>query len=427
MRNLSIALLGVVGALTLAIGASGASEDRPSSNDWPQWRGPNRDGHSPDVGLLKTWPAGGPRLVWKATDMGLGYATVSVVGERLFTMGDKGDANYLIALNRADGKPLWTTKVGRAGAPGWGGFAGPRASPTVDHDLVFVVGQYGEVLCAEAATGRELWRKDYVKDFGGKLPEWGYSAMPLVDGQQVVFAPGGNRGDLVALDKKTGELLWQSKELTDSIHYSSTIVAQIGGVRQYVQLTDASVAGLAATDGRLLWRAPRKGVTAVVPTPICHDGYVYVASGYGVGCNLFKITASGGKFSAEEVYANKVMTNHHGGVVLVGSHLYGFADGKGWTCQDFLTGKAVWQEKSKLGKGSLVYADGMLYLRAEAKRGTVALIEATPDGYREKGRFDQPDRSEMNSWPHPVVIAGRLYLRDQDLLLCYDVGAKPGS
>lgn len=184
------------------------------------------------------------------------------------------------------------------------------------------------------------------------------------------------------------------------------------------------MAGLAATDGRLLWRAPRKGVTAVVPTPIYHDGYVYVASGYGVGCNLFKITAADGKFSAKEVYANKVMTNHHGGVVLIGSHLYGFADGKGWTCQDFLTGKAVWQEKGKLGKGSLVYADGMLYLREEAKRGTVALIEATPEGYREKGRFDQPDRSEMNSWPHPVVIAGRLYLRDQDMLLCYDLRTK---
>jgi outer membrane protein assembly factor BamB len=226
---------------------------------------------------------------------------------------------------------------------------------------------------------------------------------------------------LAALNKKTGELIWQSKEFTDSIHYSSPIVAEIGGVRQYIQLTDASVAGIAAHDGRMLWRAVRQGRTAVIPTPIYYDGYVYVTSGYGAGCNLFKVATADGKWTAEPVYDNKVMANHHGGVVLVGKYLYGHSDSKGWTCQDFETGKAVWQEKNKLGKGSLVYADGMLYLRAEGDKGTVALIEATADGYREKGRFDQPDRSDKNSWPHPVVIDGRLYLRDQDVLLCYDV------
>jgi outer membrane protein assembly factor BamB len=194
-------------------------------------------------------------------------------------------------------------------------------------------------------------------------------------------------------------------------------------VRQYIQLTDASVAGIAAADGQLLWRAPRKGQTAVVPTPIYHDGCVYVTSGYGAGCNLFKISSDAGKFSAEQVYANKLMTNHHGGVVLVGEYLYGYSENKGWTCQDFKTGKAVWQSK-QLGKGSLIYADGMLYLRAEAGTGTVALIEATPKAYREKSRFDQPDRSDKNSWPHPVVTGGRLYLRDQDVLLCYEVQEK---
>ena len=248
--------------------------------------------------------------------------------------------------------------------------------------------------------------------------------MPLVDGDRVILIPGGKRGNLAALNKKTGQLIWQSKEFTDSIHYSSPIVAEIGGVRQYVQLTDASVAGIAAADGRLLWRAARKGSTAVIPTPIYYDGNVYVTSGYGAGCNLFKITAADGKFSAVESYSNRIMTNHHGGAVLVGKHLYGFSDNKGWTCQDFETGKALWQEKGKLGKGSIVYADGMFYLRAEDGKGTVALIEATPEGYREKGRFDQPDRSDKNSWPHPVVAGGRLYLRDQDLLLCYDVEAK---
>ena len=395
-----------------------------ASGDWPQWRGPNRDGHSPDAGLLKQWPAGGPKLLWKAPGLGSGYTSVSAVGNRLFAMGDKDDASYVIAMNRTDGQPLWTAKVGKAGAPGWGGFAGPRCTPTVNGDLVFAVGQYGEVACVDAASGKEHWRKDYVKDFGGKLPEWGYCGMPLVDGDRVILVPGGQRGNLAALNKNTGELIWQSKEFTDSIHYSSPIVAEIGGVRQYIQLTDASVAGIAAADGRLLWRAARKGSTAVIPTPIYHDGHVYVSSGYGAGCNLFKITAADGKFSAVESYANKTMTNHHGGVVLVGKCLYGFSDNKGWTCQDFETGKTLWQEKGQLGKGSLVYADGMFYLRAEDGKGTVALIEATPEGYREKGRFDQPDRSDKNSWPHPVVAGGRLYLRDQDVLLCYDIEAK---
>jgi outer membrane protein assembly factor BamB len=226
------------------------------------------------------------------------------------------------------------------------------------------------------------------------------------------------------LARQTGELIWQSKELTDGIHYSSPIVEEIGGIRQYIQLTDASLAGIAADDGRLLWRAPRKGTTAVVPTPIYQDHHVYVTSEYGVGCNLFEITPSSGKFTAAQVYANKVMLNHHGGVIKLGEHVYGFSSGKGWTCQDFKTGEPVWQEKSKVGKGSIAYADGRFYLRSEESKGTVALIEASPKGYKEHGRFDQPDRSGKQSWPHPVIAGGKLYLRDQDILLCYDIRAK---
>jgi hypothetical protein len=198
----------------------------------------------------------------------------------------------------------------------------------------------------------------------------------------------------------------------------------MGGVRQYIQLTSASVVGVAAEDGKVLWRASRKGNVAVVPTPIYSDGYVYVSSGYGNGCNLFKVTASDGKFSASQVYANKVMGNHHGGVIKVGNFLYGYSDGKGWTCQDFQDGQARWQDKEHLGKGSVAYADGRFYLRSEDKRGTMALIEATPTGYKEHGRFDQPDRSDKNSWPHPVISGGKLFLRDQNVLLCYQVKAQ---
>jgi outer membrane protein assembly factor BamB len=392
-----------------------------AADDWPQWRGPNRDGHSPSTGLLKEWPGGGPKLAWKATGLGSSYATVTVVGDRIYTMGDFTDGSYALALNRADGGPAWKTKIGKAGAPGWGGFAGPRCVPTVDGELLYVVAQYGEAACLNAADGSAVWTKNYAKDFGGELPSWGYAGHPLIDGDRVILVPGGRKGGLVALDKKTGDLIWQCKELTDSVHFSSPIVAEIGGVRQYVQLTDAHVAGIAAADGRLLWSARRSGRTAVVPTPIYHDGCVYVTSGYGAGCNLFQIAAEDGKFSATQVYANKTMTNHHGGVVLVGDYLYGHSDAGGWTCQEFKSGKVVWQERSKLGKGSVSFADGMIYLRSEGGKGTLALVEASPKGYQEKGRFDPPDRSEKNSWPHPVIVDGKLYVRDQDVLLCYDV------
>jgi outer membrane protein assembly factor BamB len=244
--------------------------------------------------------------------------------------------------------------------------------------------------------------------------------MPLVDGQRVILAPGGKAGNVVALNKESGDLLWQSKELVENIHYASTVAAEIGGVRQYVQLTDASVAGIGVEDGRLLWRAPRKGNVAVVPTPVVSGNHVYVTSGYGIGCNLFKVSVDGGQFSVEQVYANKNMINHHGGVVLVGDHIYGYSDSRGWTCQDLKTGQTAWVDK-RVNKGSIAYADGMLYLRAEDGKGVVALIEATPEGYREKGRFDQPDRSDKNSWAHPIIAGGKLYLRDQDVLLCYDI------
>jgi len=394
--------------------------------DWPQWRGANRDGVSTETGLLQEWPAEGPRLLWKTTGLGGGFSGVSVAGQRIFTMGEQADANHVLALNRADGKILWTTKLGQAGAPGWGGFAGPRATPTADGDLVFALGQYGEVICVNAADGKEVWRAHLTTDFGGPRPEWGFAESPLVDGDQVLFTPGGPKGTVVALNKKTGALIWQTGGWTDNAHYSSIILADIDGVRQYVQLTDKSLAGVAPKDGKVLWKTARKGATAVIPTPIYAEGYVYVTSGYGIGCHLFKV-AKGSGFAAAQVYANKVMVNHHGGVVKLGEYLYGHSDSKGWTCQNFKSGEARWQEKEKLGKGSLVYADGRLYCREEAEKGVVALVEATPAGFAEKGRFAPPNRSGKKSWPHPVIAGGRLYLRDQDVLLCYDVKASAGA
>lgn len=392
------------------------------AEDWPQWRGPNRDGRSADTGLLKAWPAGGPKLAWKATGLGQGYANMSVAAGRLYTMGDKDNAGYVLALSPADGKILWTAKVGVPGspdAPGWS-YPGPRCTPTVSGDLVFALDAWGEMVCVNAADGKEQWRKSFGKDFGGKPPTWGYSESPLVDGDQVVVTPGGNKGAMVALDKKTGRLLWQSKDFTDEAHYSSIVLAEIGGVRQYVQLTAASVVGISPKDGSVLWKAPRKGNVAVIPTPVVAGNLIYVTSGYNAGCNLFRVTPTAGKFTVEQVYANRLMGNHHGGVVQVGDYLYGYSDSRGLVCQKLLTGEIVWAEKEKIKKGCVSWADGSLFCREEDS-GTMVLVDAAPAGYQEKGRFAQPDRAKESAWPHPTIANGKLYLRDQDLLLCYDV------
>ncbi|MBI4601366.1 MAG: PQQ-like beta-propeller repeat protein [Planctomycetes bacterium] len=388
----------------------------PAAGDWPQWRGPNRDGLSADTGLLKAWPSGGPRLVWKAEGLGVGYSSVAVAGGRIFTMGDGRGKSLIVALDLG-GKKLWAAPVGATG----GNTEGTRCTPTVAGDLVFGLGQFGDLVCAEAKTGKELWRRSLEKDFGGRVGGWNYSESPLADGDRLVCAPGGSSGTVVALERSTGKELWRSKDYSDRSEYTSMVKATLAGKPQYVHLSHKTLAGIDPETGAVLWRAPRRGETAVVPTPICHEDLVYVTSGYGVGCNLFRVAKDGDGLKAEEVYSRKDMVNHHGGVVLVGDHLYGYSDGKGWVCQDLETGTALWSEKGKHGKGSIAYADGMLYLRAEGGKGTVVLIEATPEGWREKGRFDQPSRSRDSSWAHPVVAGGRLYLRDMDVLLCYDV------
>ena len=388
--------------------------------DWPQWRGPKRDGHSPETGLRREWPPEGPPLAWKTNGIGTGYSSVSVAAGRIYTMGDRGDSSFVHALSVA-GKPLWSAKVGKPG--GGGGYPGPRGTPTVDGDRVYALGQHGDLVCVEAATGKEVWRKNLSKDFGGEVGGWGYSESLLVDGEQLICTPGGRQGTLLALNKRTGAKTWQSYQWTDPAEYASVIAAQISGKRQYVQLTGESVGGVAAESGKPLWRTSRKGSTAVIPTPVVRNDLVFVTSGYGVGCNMFRVTPSGAGFKAEEVYANKNMVNHHGGVVLVGEHLYGYSDGKGWVCMKFESGEMLWSDKA-LGKGSISYADGHLYLRSEGSGGTVALIEATPERWLEKGRFDQPERSDKEAWPHPVIANGKLYLRDQDTLFCYDISAK---
>jgi outer membrane protein assembly factor BamB len=390
-------------------------------NEWSQWRGANRDDLSKETGLLKQWPAGGPELKWKATELGGGFSGISVIGGKIFTMGDVDGASQLMAFDEATGKKLWSTRLGEAG--GGDGYPGPRSNPTVAGGRVYALGQFGDLLCADATTGNEVWRKNLVKDFGGTLPRWGYSESPLVDDGKLICTPGGKQGTIMALDAKTGALLWRTKDYTDVPHHSSMILETVFGQKQVIQLTSESVVGVAVADGKVLWRANRPGKTAVVPTPVYADNQVFVTSGYGVGCNAFKISKDEKGLNAEQIYANTNMVNHHGGVILLNGYVYGFSDSKGWICLNFKTGEIAWTDKG-VGKGAISYADGHFYIRSESGKGVVALIEANPTKYVEKGRFDQVDRSDKNSWTHPVIVNDKLYIRDQGTLLCYDVKGK---
>lgn len=393
--------------------------------DWPQWRGPNQDGFSPETGLLQNWPEGGPKLIWSATGLGDGHATVSTAGENIVTSGDLDGAASVICLSARDGKKKWSTAFGKAGGVGWGKHAGPRAEPTIDMSsgLVFALAQFGEAAAVSLADGRILWKKSLTTDFGGAMPEWGYAEAPVVDGDRIIFSPGGPKGAVIALEKKSGKLLWRTEELTDSAQYPPAVMATIDGVKQYVQLTEKSVVGINPSNGKLLWRAERLGKTAVIPTPIVYGNLVYVTSGYQIGSNCFEVRKRSETFEATLLYATKTMQNHHGGVIRVGEYVYGMSEARGFVCQEIKSGKEAWFERT-IPKGSIAYADNRFILRQEEGRGSIILIEATPAGCKERGRFDQPNRTDKNSWAHPVVSNGRMYIRDQETLYCYDISAK---
>ena len=414
-NTFGLTCLGLVAAIGMVLSGSVRGEDF----SWPNWRGPNHDDISRETGLLKEWPTEGPKRLWLNQDVGLGYSGYSIVGDKLFTMGLRDDKEFVVCVNANDGKTIWEAPIGSRLENGWGD--GPRSTPTVQGDFVFALGGLGDIACLAVADGQLKWTKS-AKDFGGGKPGWGYCESVLVDGERVVFTPGGKQGSVVALNKETGETIWQAKSVTDGAQYASIVPVNIHGQRQYIQLFQDRFVGLAAETGDLKWEAEWQGKTAVIPTPIYHDGFVYITSGYGVGCKLVRIGQSN---QTETIYDNKNMKNHHGGVVLVDGYLYGYSDGVGWICQDFKSGEIVWSNKQDLGKGCIACADGMLYCVDESK-GTVVLLKATPEKWEEHGRFTlEPQTQKRNPkgriWTHPVVCNGKLYLRDQELLSCYQV------
>ena len=387
--------------------------------DWPQWRGDSRRDHSPDKGLLAQWPQEGPKQVWSFNNAGSGYAGFAIAKDSLFTMGLRDGMEFLIAVDASTGKELWSSSAGQKYPNGWGD--GPRMTPTVDGDRVFAIGGQGLLICVEAKNGKLIWSKNLVTDLGGQLQDWGYTESPLVVGDIVICTPGGPQGTLAGLDKSSGAVRWRTSGLTDKAQYSSPILIQHEGQPQVVQLVMNRFFGVSPKDGSVLWKKDFPGRVAVIPTPIYEDGIVYVTAGYGVGCEAVRL---GTNNSIAPLYSNKVMKNHHGGVVCVDGYLYGHSDGAGWVCQELKTGKEIWSHKG-FGKGSVTYADGKLICLDE-RNGDVALVEASTQGWKELSRFKLAPLSSKRSpqggiWPHPVVVNGRLYLRDQELIHCFNV------
>ena len=387
--------------------------------DWPQWRGPNRDDISTETGLLKDWPKEGPKQLWMNEDCGLGYSGPAIVGTTLYTLAARGAEELLLAIDVKSGEEIWAKPFGEVLGNNWGD--GPRSTPTVDGDLIYALGAKGDLVCVRAVSGDVVWSKSLL-DLGGKIPTWGYSESPLIYKDTVVCTPGGEQGAIAAFNKATGEIVWQSTDLTSGAHYSSIVVANRGGGGECVQLLPDQLVGVAADTGKTLWTHPWPTPTAAIPTPIVSGNFVYATSGYGVGCMLVEV---GPDFAVEQRYENKVMKNKHGGVILVGDHLYGYSDDIGWVCQEFSTGERVWRDRQALEMGAVAYADGMLYCIGQ-KEGQVVLIEASPEGWKEHGRFQLNPLSDQRKpeggiWTHPVICDGKLYLRDQNLLFCFDI------
>jgi hypothetical protein len=414
------------------------------ADDWPQFRGPNRDGISKEKGLLQSWPKGGPKLLWTYRDAGVGFSSYALVGKTMYTMGGFGKDEYLIALDITDMKltELWRTKVGKLFSyQAWGD--GPRSTPTVAGNFVLALGGNGDLVCADRTKmGAVVWQKSFPKDLAGDMmSEWGYSESILVDGDLVICTPGGKKGTLAAFNLKDGKEEWRSAALTNKAPFSSVMVGIFGKTKQYIQTsyiddTEGGVVSGFGTKGEVLWTKPLfEGHSyAIAPNPILSSNQVYITAGYGGGCHLFDITGDKGKSTAKDLYkgkTQKAFNNTHGGVVLIDGHIYGHSEQQSWLCQEMQTGAIKWKEKQNLScrSGSTIAADGRLYLYSED--GDAALLVPDPTKWDEQGSFTIPEKSKLRAnmpnlraariWAHPVVANGRLYLRDQELIFCYDV------
>lgn len=396
--------------------------------NWPTFRGAERTGVSPDTGLLTEWPSQGPKLVWEAEGCGRGYASIAVDGNRLYTLGDglSSESNkdeYMSCFDRESGKRIWRTKTGPAWNQGPDNWQSSRSTPTVDGDRVYVITPFGKLICLHT-DGKELWKIDLKKEFQGKKADsWGYSESVLIDGDHLICTPGGTKNTMVALDKKTGKLKWSTvREGDRGAGHASVVISNIGGTKVYVQTTGSGALGVRASDGKLLWSYEIDRTTAVIPTPIVRDELVFFSAGYKRGGALLKQVASGGKIELEEIYGLKPsLANKHGGIILMGDYLFGDSDDKGLPfCADLMTGEIKWKSRGSGKKSaSVVGADGHVYVRYS--NGVMTLVKADPSSFQEVADFKIPGSGDRPSWAHPVIVGGRLYLREDDKILCYSI------
>jgi len=383
--------------------------------DWPQFRGPTRDGLSPETGLMKKWPDGGPKELWSVGDLGKGYASVAVVDGIIYTTGMIGSKGILFAFD-LDGKPVWQVNYGDE----WtGSNPGTRTTPTIDGDRLYLMSGLGRIACHNAKTGKPIWRSDTLDKFKGKNIRWGIAESVLIDGEKAICTPGGGDATVVALDKMTGKTVWTTKGLSERSAYCSPAVINRGPNRIILTMVQQSIVGIDMKDGGVLWRHPNKvsyDISAVTPAYL--NGMMYVTNGYRHGGHMFELSADG--TSSSRKWSEKSLDVHHGGVVLVDGHIHGASNRGNWTCIELATGKVKFTDKL-VGKGAVIYVDGMLYGYGE--RGSVGLIRINPTGYQMVGSF-KITKGTKEHWGHPAISDGRLYIRHGDTLMCFDIKAK---
>ena len=402
-----------------------------AAGDWPQWRGADRSGISPDTGLKNDWTAGPPKLLWMAEGLGGGFASVSLAGGVIYTTGNFPDGQAVVAIDAAGGKVAWSKPM--TSEPPSHSKQGSRSTPSIDGDRVYAIASSGKVVCLKTADGSEVWSKEFKSEWGGRMMSgWGYSESPLVDGDRVLCTPGGADAMIVALDKLTGNEIWRCKVPSigpgkDGAGYSSIVVSHACGVKQYVQLVGKGVIGVRASDGKFLWGySDVANKTANCPTPLVSGDLVFCSSGYRTGAALLKMVKEGDEIKAEEQYfkTGEEFQNHHGQMILKDGYVYaGHGHNNGMPiCLELESGNIAWGGTTRgpgNGSAAVAFADGHLVFRYQS--GEVALIEATPSEYRLKGSFKPAHVGKDPCWAQPVVIGGRLYLRDQDKLMCYDM------
>ena len=394
--------------------------------DWNQFRGPKRDNHSFSTGINKSWSAEGPKLLWKIDTLGNGFSNLCFSGNTIYTLGDFNDRTLVLALDRTTREIKWRTDIGKGGK--LASQQGPHSTPACDGETVYAMGHHGNFAALNAKDGTVRWNKDVVAEFGGKfMRDWGFAMSPLLDDDKIVIPVGGDGGVLMAFDK-AGKVLWRTTDLPDLAGYTSAVPVTIEGVRQYLVLSNKYLSGISPTDGKVLWKADFPGNIAVCADPVLIGDVILATCAYNTGAYMYRMSKEGNTIKATEFLGgDQVLQNHHGGIVAVGDYYYFTTGGNQGVrlivCVDSKTGKIVWQNAWNGGnsKGSVTYVDGVVILRSESGDGTIAMFEPTPAGYKELGRFDQPDRSNLNSWTYPVIVDKKMYIRDQNVLLVYDL------